>query len=327
MKTKSNLFSIATAALTIGVVLVACSRSKEKDAAEKPAAAEAPVPAGADGEKRVALNEETQQRIGLATETLVATNFLPTVKGYGRVLDPTPLTTFASDLAAAQLAATASRQELARLKILKENASEKALQTAEATAKRDELAVGTAQTKLKLTWGKSIAGRENLFEFLQPLLAGEKILVRINLPAGSVLPGKIAGAVLTSLASAVPLAAEFIESAPQMDEQMQGQGLLFLAASRADFPPGAAVTGFVQTEGEPLRGMIAPRSAIVRHEGKSWMFFATDAGHFTRREMNLEIPMEGGWFVSGALTNRTVVVSGAQILLSEESKDQIGAGE
>lgn len=321
MKAKIILIPLVAAA-AFGGLNFACSKSSKKEEPEKAVPAESSGGRSAAGENTVVMDGETQKRTGLATEILVSTNFIREPKGYGRVLDPTPLAALASELASAQLAATGSRQELARLKILKENASEKALQLAETSFNRDQLAVQTAQAKLKLSWGKTIAAQENLLEFLKPIVAGQKILVRIILPAGEILPARPTGVILTSLASAEPLNAEFLEAAPQMDEQTQGQGFLFLAASRADFPPGAAVTGFVQTDGEPLRGVIVPRPAIVRHEGKTWVYLKTAADHFVRREINLKIPTEGGWFVSNFATNQTVVVSGAQTLLSDESKTQ-----
>ena len=321
MKAKIILIPLVAAA-AFGGLNFACSKSSKKEEPEKAVPAESSGGRSAAGENTAVMDGETQKRIGLVTEMLVSTNLNRELKGYGRVLDPAPLAALVADLTSAQLAATGSRQELERLKILKENASEKALQLAEVSFNRDQLAVETAKAKLKLTWGKAIAAQENLLEFLRLLVAGQKILVRIVLPAGEILPAKPTGVILTSLASTEPLNAEFLEAAPQMDEQTQGQGFLFLAASRGDFPPGAAVSGFLQTAGEPRRGVIVPRPAIVRHEGKTWVYLKTAADHFVRREINLEIPTEGGWFVSNFATNQTVVVSGAQTLLSDESKTQ-----
>ncbi|MEP6662323.1 MAG: hypothetical protein ABJC04_01550 [Verrucomicrobiota bacterium] len=279
-----------------------------------------PVNSDTNQDKIVVVNEETQKRMGLETQSLTATNFPREIKGFGHVIDPAPLVTLAADLASAQIAATGSRQELERAKILSVNTSAKALQLAEANAKRDELTVEMARAKITLNWGKTIAAQENLSAFLQPILAGEKILLRTSLPAGEIFPGKPTGARFTSLAGANPLDAQFLEALPQMDDQTQGQGFLFSARSQEGFPPGAAITGFMQVAGQPLAGIMVPRSAIVRNDGRTWVYLKTGGDHFVRREVKLEIPTNDGWLVSQLATNDVVVVNGAQILLSEESK-------
>ena len=83
----------------------------------------------------------------------------PELKGYGKVLDPAPLAALVTELASAQAAYTASSNELARLKTLEGqgNASARALQTAEAAAQRDHLAVQSARERLTLSWGKAVA--------------------------------------------------------------------------------------------------------------------------------------------------------------------------
>lgn len=326
MKTKRILIPVVAAVLA-GATVIACRPAREKENAEPPVSAESPSARGIADEHAVVMNEETQKRIGLETGMLVGTNFSRRVKGYGRVLDPSPLAALATELASVQIAAKGSRQDLERVKILKENASAKTLQAAEAAFNRDTLAVESARAKLQLGWGTNFAGQGNLMEFLRPLIAAQKILVRITVPAGENLSAAPIGATLISLAAAEPLEAIFFGAAPQRDESMQGDGFLFLADSRSDFLPGTAVTGFMQFAGEPQQGVIVPRSAVLRHEGKTWIYFKTAPDHFSRHEVRLEIPTDGGWFVSHTATNNAVVIIGAQILLSEESKDQIGAGE
>ena len=64
-----------------------------------------------------------------------------------------------------------------------------------------------------------------------------------------------------------------------------------------------------------------PRAAIVRHEGEAFIFIATKDGEFTKKEIELEHPTPDGWFVhEGLKPGDKIVVSGAQQLLSEESK-------
>ena len=80
------------------------------------------------------------------------------------MLDPAPLAALVTELASAQAAYAASSSELARLKTLEGqgNASARALQTAEAAALRDRLAVQSARERLGPVVGQGRGGPEGL---------------------------------------------------------------------------------------------------------------------------------------------------------------------
>ncbi len=76
------------------------------------------------------------------------------------------------------------------------------------------------------------------------------------------------------------------------------------------------------------RGVVIPRSAVVRFGGKAWAYVQTDEVRFSRREVALDQATEQGWFTTAGFTvGDRVVVAGAQLLLSEEFKSQIQIGE
>jgi multidrug efflux pump subunit AcrA (membrane-fusion protein) len=71
-----------------------------------------------------------------------------------------------------------------------------------------------------------------------------------------------------------------------------------------------------------------PRAAIVRLHGQAWAYVQTDEQTFIRRQVPLDQPAEGGWFIPGGFEpGERVVVGGAQVLLSEELKSQIHVGD
>jgi hypothetical protein len=132
---------------------------KKRGAAPPPAAEASVTPAATDeeaaapavsrdtnGNAVIAMSDETQGDLGILVKSLAAFQMSPEQKGYGRVLDPAPLAALVTELASAQAASAASSTELARLKTLEGqgNASVRALQSAEATALRDQLAVRSA---------------------------------------------------------------------------------------------------------------------------------------------------------------------------------------
>src|SRR6266542_3830258 len=311
---KSRCLLIALLALEMAGLLTACSRNGEgKDSGEKNGEPSR-VQRGAHGEIVVTLDEPTQKRIGLVAETPAPSQWQPEVRAYGRVLDPAPLAALAAEFDSGRAAAEASRQEYERLKVLAEqsNASTRALQAAEANARRDQVFVESTRAKVALGWGKAVTEQNDLSAFARSLALGEAALVRLDLPAGQTLKTSPPSARLVSLADEHhPLSAEFFDAATSVDPQTQGQGFLFLARGKI-FAPGTAVTGYLRVPGDPSSGVIVPQAAVLRHEGKAWVYVQTGDSGFVRREITLDRPADNGWFVSGGVTAQDrVVVSGA----------------
>jgi multidrug efflux pump subunit AcrA (membrane-fusion protein) len=284
---------------------------------------EAGVKQVAKGETILTLDEAGQKRIGLTTELLAPAQISPEIKAYGRALEVAPLGTLVADVTAAQAAHQASQAELQRLKTLaaQNNASERALQTAEATAARDEAQFESARLKLVTAWGSAIAGRADLPAFVRSLASLESVVVRIDLPAGESLKAPPAHARLAAVSEeANSIEAELLGSAPAVDPQTQGQAFLFLVQPNpARLAPGAAVTGYLPVTGEPVNGVVISRSAVIRHEGAAWIYVESAGTNFVRREVSLDRPLANGWFVSsGVKPGERVVVVGAQSLFSNE---------
>src|SRR5437773_9269041 len=320
---KSRLIFFVFLAGVIASLLSACSKSGGEKEGEKPKVEEPHVKRDAHGAIIVTLDVEAQKRIGLEVESPAAAQWQPEAKGYGHVLDPAPLASLMAELAPAHVAAETSQREFERLKTLAEqnNASLRALQAAEATAKRDQLLVESRRTRLMLGWGKAVLERDDPPAFVKSLASREQALVRVDLPAGESLNRPPSSARLISLSdSEHPVAAEFFDAAPAVDPQTQGQGFLFLVGGKpAGFSPNAAVTAYLEIPGESLNGVIVPSSAVIRYQGKAWVYVQTGDKEFTRREIPLDHPGANGWFVSSGVRDKDrVVASGAQTILSEE---------
>lgn len=300
----------------------------EKPAGEKPEETHVSLKRDENGNAVITLDNETQEKMGLQVAHPAAASFSPELKGYGRALDPAPLAALITELASARAAYTASGNELARLKTLSDqgNASARALQTAEASAQHDQLAVQSARDRLMLSWGKAVADRNDLPAFVQSLTSQNTVLVRVDLPAGETLASAPLGARVSAL-SGNSAEAELLGTAPNVDPQTQGQGFLFLLQAGAlRLLPGEAVTAWLKLAGDPLSGTVIPRDAVVRTEGSGWVYIQKSGGDqtFTRTGVVLDHPVEAGWFVTqGVTTNDYVVVTGAQTLLSEELKSSL----
>jgi hypothetical protein len=319
------------AALVYGYLRMSKERTAEAQG-DKPVVAESRVEHRTNGDVVVNLDLGTQRLIGLQTATLEAATQALAVKAYGRVLEPAPLLALVSDTASARAALEASSKEYQRLKALfaqGQNASAKALESAQAAMQHDQIALQATEAQLMAVWGKSVADEPDLTAFLGSLAKLEHVLVRLDLPAGDSPPETPVGAQLVLLGTNAPLEARFLGPATTTDPQVQGAGFLFVATNAAGrLAPGLALAGFLLLPGAPLHGVVVPNAAIVRAADRAWAYVQTDDTTFQRRELALGQPVAGGWFVtSGLAPNDRLVVTGAQTLLSEERKTQIKVGD
>lgn len=284
---------------------------------------------GTNGETFVKLDAAAQARAGLKLVALAAAELEPELKAYGRVLDPSPLVTALTDIAAARAQLEATKKEAQRLRTLfnqNQNASARALETAEAALQRDELLARAAEVRLKTSWGLAVEKRAFNDGFMQSLVSQESALVRLDLPASQKLEGDPKAARVSLLSAPDRLLdAEFVGPALTADPQTLSRGFLFLVQAK-ELSANAALTGWLVLSGPAEKGVIVPRDAIVRHEGEAFVYVQTGAETFVRAELELEHPVEKGWFTEALKPGTKVVVSGAQQLLSEEFKGE-GGGE
>ena len=299
----------------------------EAAAEAKPAADEGgkvKVTHDAQGNAVINIDDDAQGDAGIVVAKPSVGTWSPEVKGYGRVLDPTPLSALLNELAADESAATASKLELARQNTLsaQNNTSARNLQAAEAAAKKDQLAIQSVRDRLALAWGKAVTGQSDLPAFVKSLADRETVLIRVDMPAGEVLAAPPVGARVVAL-SGKNTDANFLGQAPSVDPQIQGQAFLFLISPNAlQMAPGEAATVYLKMPGEPLPGVIIPRDSVVRVEGTGWVYVQNEgAESYTRRKIALDRPVENGWFItSGVTATNYITTEGAQTLLSEELK-------
>lgn len=328
---KKTLIAIIAAVAVAALIFAYLEMSKERAAErerEKPVAAPTRVSRSPQGEIILTLDAETQKRIGLAVASLSAAEHRPIRQGFGRVLDATSLTSLLNDLALARTNQSALEKELARAKLLAEqtNLSEKALLAAENAAGRDRLAVQATEDKLAVAFGRELANRADLPQLSRSLASLEAALVRVDLSAGETLPTPPTKAHVFAPANETELfEAEFIGPATSIEPEFQGQALFYLVnQTKRRLAPGANLTALLELSGNASSGVVVPRAAVVRSDGRGWAFVQTGDDTFTRREVLLTRPMSDGWFVAeGFKPDEKVVVTGAQVLLSEVGKAAI----
>jgi hypothetical protein len=329
MKTKILLplaVVMAIAALIFGYVELSKEQAADA-AADQPISATSSVQIGAGGEVVINLDLKTQQLIGLQTAPVAAATLPPEIKAYGRVLDPAPLAVLVSAAISDRAALAASRREYERLQTLVQgqNVSAKALEDAEATWQHDQAALAATEAQLTAAAGNVLAHRPDLPALVAALARSEMTLVRMDVPAGE-RPGQTpVGALLSLPSGGQTIPAHFLDRAATADPQVQGEGFLFVITNTPPWlSPGLAVSGYLQMPGPPLSGVVVLDNAVVRSDGRAWIYTQTGETNFVRREIILDLPMAGGWFATNAIAaGDKVVVTGAQMLLSEERKSEI----
>jgi hypothetical protein len=317
------------------VVTLGLSRScgiRADDDEEKPiASSAAQLSHDAAGHVFITILPSARKEIGIATEFLKPIARPIEVEAYGFILDPAPLSKLNSELLSARAALSAAEGQYRRTSRLyseQKNASLRDLQTAQASYLTDKSQLEALEEQLRNDWGKAVAQMDprNRSELVSALVDRREAMARVTAPIGNQLDDAPRTAEILVLGhEAQPLKARAVYAAPAVVPTFQGQTFLVLIAT-ADFPirPGTAVSARIPTSGSLDRGVMVPRSAILRYAGNEWIYRELAGDRFVRLEIAPAEITDRGYFVTENLApGTTIVVSGAQTLLSEELKAQI----
>ena len=294
-------------------------------------------------ELQVGISEAAQQAAGIRTESLAPARFTAAVEALGVVVNPAPLVelrarllTVRAEADAMRAAARFSGQERDRLQALYDddrNVSKRAVQSADAALRGEAARVAALernatglQESLRAQWGDAIArlATEPRAPFFHELSTQRALLVQLTLPAGVEPPAAGTAVTVTSLSTPGPRRrAVLLSSAPFADPVVLGPTFLFRVAAAPELRVGNRVRGEFTRGGAAREGVAVPPTAVLYHGGKAWVFVKTGAEAFARREITTREEVEGGWFNERFAPGEAVVVSGAQLLLSEELKYQI----
>jgi multidrug efflux pump subunit AcrA (membrane-fusion protein) len=158
----------------------------------------------------------------------------------------------------------------------------------------------------------------------------DRLIARISLPPGERVGESASTAQIVVIGyEDRALSGERIAAAPAVDPRTGGPSFLFAVSPNPPIlQPGTAVTAYLPLPGQSKKGVLLPRSAVVRIANKTWVYVKTAEDKFTRREVTLDQTTPNGWFVTqGFSFDDRVVLQGAQSLLSEEFSFQGGEEE
>ncbi len=311
---------------------------------ERDEAIETDSTAGVEGGRPVVrVSPESQKASGIAVDALRPGSSEAAVEAYGMVMNLQPLTEMrgrylaaAAETRALRAVVAASESEFRRMELLfkdDRNVSEQAVRAAEGRYRSEQArqlaAEQTASSLLdsiRSAWGDTVTGwaASPDSKTMQALLQQSSFLVQLVLPYDlprSAIRGRVTIAPAVSRENARP--ARFVADSPQVDPALPGETYFYMADG-GGLRAGMRVLARVGLGGAAVPGVIVPPAAVVWHAGKAWVYVKDDERTFARHEVSTAQELDGGWFNAGGFdADDEVVVSGAQLLLSEELKYQI----
>ena len=273
----------------------------------------------AHGDNAIKLDKKQQEAADIKTALPEPARLPDEVKGYGRVLDPSQIVGLTLDLQAARATANASQKEYERLKTLNaqgQNASTRALETADAAARRDQTLVNLAEAKIRASLGPGLVARKDFSEIIDAVTKMDWAIARIDILNGAPneSSAKIRIAPLANENEIIP--AELLGAAPSADMSVQGRGYLVLIKTNS-LAPNTALVGSIEVPGHDHDGFLVPAAALLQEGPETIVFLQATDDTFKKVGVEVDRTTEKGAFITEGLaaTNR-VVVSGAHQILS-----------
>ena len=330
---------IAVAALLIWGFLTGRNEAAVEAEREQPVQAPLRVTTK-NGAPVITLDDETQERSGIETETLPATPYQEQVRAYGMVVDVARLTALSNNYTTAKTQVQTAQAKLAMSKPAFERAkslfedqqavSQAQVQSAQAAFVSDQASLAAAEAQVRTLaatayqeWG-SVLGKSLVEDspIIARLIERQDFLVQITLPPGVSLAIPPSTAAIET-GKGVHAVISFVSPATRMDPKIQGLSFFYTAPAESGVLPGMNVLAFLPT-GTSVDGVSVPASAIVWWQDRAWVYRRTSTETFTRDEIATDLPAEGGGYIVKDLPgDAEIVTSGAQLLLSEEFRSQI----
>lgn len=297
-----------------------------------------------DGATIISISPAAQKQSDILTSPLKASSHQASISTYGNVVSIDSLIELRNRYLAVKseidvLKATLShdKSEFERLKALNQdnkNVSDKALAGAAANTKSDETKITAAESNAKnisdsirQLWGDTLAQHAinpKTSDLLQALISNKRVLIQTTLPFDAAEPKQNSSIMIAPTAApSHTMSAQYVSPAPLTNSTIQGKTYFYHAVTN-ELRAGMQINATTATSSKKSNGVIVPNNAIIWYAGKPWVYQKTGADQFSRKPIHTNIEVDDGWFYQGHLkANDEVVISGAQLLLSEEFKSQI----
>lgn len=271
----------------------------------------------------------TLARLGVRTGAVTTAVASQMADGFARGLDAGPLAAIVAETDAARAAAGASQAEAARLEALYRqdvSASRRSVESARAQALADASRSRLAEQRIGLEFGSGLfrLGPAAIRQLVGEIANGRAALIRIDI-AGA-MPAQ--GSVIEIGEPGSAMAVQVLGPAATADARLQSAGVLAIVrglrarqAQAGRILPARAATGVASS------GMLVPRDAIVRFQGRMWVF-RLNGKVFERVVLDDPQSSPQGWIVRGGLKAGDVIaVAGAAGLLAIDAGGAVSDAE
>jgi hypothetical protein len=301
-------------------------------------------PADAD-QRLVRLSAVQQRQIGLETAVLGPALHPEQLRAYGAVLDVARVTELSNNYANAKAQLQTAHAKFAVAKSAFERARNLAeakavptreVEAAEGTFRTEQAALAAAESHVRTLaataqqeWGsvigKAIVERSPV---VVRLIEREQFLVQVTLSPGLALSETPRTALARAPGHDSNIELSYISPATRTDPRIQGMSYFFSAPGDSGLLPGMNTSVYVPS-GKTYAGVFVEDTAIVRWQGRAWIYLRVGPDVFVRHLINTDQPVSDDDYVARDVPpNAEVVVRGAQVLLSEEARSKLpGSGD
>jgi len=291
---------------------------------------------------QIFLSVDIQKSSAIETLTLKPVSYHAEFVAYGKVLNIQPLLALRhrylqtlTDQRSARAKFKQSEQNINRQQDLYSSgvSSKRSLQEQQAQWQANQAQVDAVQyqgtaiiDEALLLWGKVLTdwALSNNQAKLDAFLSGRQKLIQITLPSHQYLASTIRSIdVEVSGNRSKAHKAEFISAATHTEFVAQGESYFFQSSDRK-LLPGMAISAWIPEQSSEVTGVIIPKSALIWYMDQALVYIKTTETTFSRRVLSHYSPNADGYFVPDTLSaNQQLVITGAQMLLSEELRGQI----
>lgn len=291
----------------------------------------------------VRLDDEALAFAGVETMPVADNLYFPEIRAFASVVDGRELIQWRSKLNQLQSALTlaqvnenATKQEYDRLQKLAKatgsvasknvNYARASWQEAQANLQAARFELEDARLELEQSWGQQIAGwiTDQDSKELQRLINREDSLLIVTLPVDETLPADVNVIRVSREGDRDSARKAYYVSPAYMNSQPTQGETYFFRIETGKLRLGMRLDAWIAQNNEPLHGFYIPEQAIVWYAGQPWTYVQEDEATYKRKSLVAGLKDVGGIFVqSGFEQGERLVVSGSQMLLSEEFRWQI----
>jgi hypothetical protein len=305
-----------------------------------------PKPQRIEGQSSVAIDSHIQAISGLKTMVVAAIQHQAEFEAIGKVINIQPLLALRESYLVAQAELNGAKarfkqtgQSLKRQQELFRNGitAKRSLQEQEAQGSGDQALVDAAQIRLmaiasetRLMWGKELAdwALSDKTGKLKAFLSGQQQLLQITLPANRQLTSEVDTLFVEPSGQRNKAhSASLISRSTQVDNSLQGESYFF-QANADGLNIGMKVTAWIPEPTLRQSGIIVPESALVWYMDQVYVYIKATKDTYTRRLIKAFLFTPDGYFVKDDMkAGEEIVITGGQMLLSEELRGQIADGD